>query len=54
VIKLAKRQNLAVERRHQKGIFPQFSAFGDFGKDEPQLAVTITLRQRQLAFGASP
>jgi hypothetical protein len=46
-IELAEGQNLAVERGHQNGIFPNLAAVVDRGKAKPQLAVAIARSQRQ-------
>src|SRR6516165_2073427 len=52
-IELTERQYLAIERRDENGIFKDFARLGDLGKAEPQLTVTVTFAQRQLALDAT-
>src|SRR6516164_4938109 len=52
-IELTERQYLAIERRDENGIFKDLARLVDLGKAEPQLTVTVTFAQRQLALDAS-
>src|SRR6516225_1623310 len=47
-IELTERQYLAVERGHQHGVFPDLAAVVDLGKAEPQLARSVSARERSV------
>jgi hypothetical protein len=53
-MKLADGKNLAVERGHQNGVFPDLAAVIDLGKAEPQLACLIAFSQCEGALKAPP
>src|ERR1700691_4436044 len=53
-IELAEGKNLAVERGHQNGVFPDFAAVADLGEAEPQLARIIAFSKRQRSLKAPP
>src|SRR5260370_5766905 len=53
-IELAERKNLAVERGHQNGVFPNLAAVINLGEAEPKLARIIAFSQRQAAPTAPP
>jgi hypothetical protein len=47
-------KNLAIERGHQNGVFPDLAAVVDLGKAKPQLARIIAFSKRRRSLKAPP
>src|SRR5207253_2226497 len=53
-IQLTERQDLAVERGHQRGVFPDLPIRPDLGKAEPRLSGVTVIDDRQRTFQLAP
>jgi hypothetical protein len=53
-IQLTERQDLAVERGHQRGVFPDLPIRPDLGKAEPRLSGVAVIDDRQRTFQLAP
>src|SRR5260370_35346891 len=53
-IQLTERQDLAVERGHQRGVFPDLPIRPDLAKAEPRLSGAAVIDDRQRTFQLSP